>query len=259
MTKAASSARASSFEQLADTSRARSTLASDPELSALMGAVDAIAEAVFRRLGRRIELEELKGVGYLAAWECRQRFDPSFGASIVTYAWLRIEGAMLDRARKERWFNEIRYAVGGHAEGMREALDVTDQDASWEKGAGTQTKWAAQAVGRAAIFAIARRAFEPGAASDECERRELHGLVDRSMAQLPEDQRQVLHRLWVDGWSLAEIGEELGVSKQWARRLNIKAIDNMRRLMSVAPDAEGESGADGREPVAERLKRKGEL
>lgn len=238
MKELAHSDRRSTFEQVAETSRARSTLAADPQLGALMGAVDAIAEAVFRRLGRRIELEELRGVGYLAAWECRQRYDPAVGASIITYAWLRIEGAMLDRARKERWFNEIRYAVGAHAEGMREALDVSDQDAAWGPAGGAQANWAAQAVGRAAIFAMARRAFDPAAASDECERWELNGLLDRCMNQLPDEQKQVLRRLWVDGWSLAEIGDELGVSKQWARRLNMKAIDNMRRMMSVAPTQE---------------------
>lgn len=237
----------SSFERLADATRARSTLTADPQLAALMGAVDAIAEDVFRRLGRRIEVDELRSVGYLAAWECRQRFDPSAGATLVTFAWRRIEGAMLDRARKERWFNEIRYAVGAYSDALRETLDVTDRDAAWDGGGSSQVKWAAQATGRAAVFAMARRAFSPDAAEDECERWELYGLLDRCMKRLPEEQRQVLRRLWVDGWSLAEIGAEIGVSKEYARRLNVKAIDNMRRMMGSAclpDDANPQDGAE---------------
>lgn len=247
MSDHASMGHRSSFERLADASRARSSLSTDPQLAALMGTVDAIAADIFRRLGRRIELEELKGVGYLAAVECQHRFDPSVGASLVTFAWRRIEGAMIDRARKERWFNELRFAVGAHTEALRETLDLTDRDAAWDSGSATHARWAAQAVGRAAIFAMARRAFDPEAASDECERWELYALLDRCMKALPDDQRQVLRRLWADGWSLADIGAELGVSKEYARRLNLKAIDNMRRLMgsaSIREDVSTSTGAD---------------
>lgn len=252
MNEHARTSQRSSFERLADASRARSSLSTDPQLAALLGTVDAIAADIFRRLGRRIELEELKGVGYLAAVECRQRYDPSIGATLVTFAWRRIEGAMIDRARKERWFNELRFAVGAHAEALRETLDVTDKDACWDSGGSTQARWAAQAVGRAAIFAMARRAFDPEAASDECERWELYALLDRCMKALPDDQRQVLRRLWADGWSLAEIGAELGVSKEYARRLNLKAIDNMRRLMGSAAVRGDDSTSTGLDSVGKK-------
>jgi DNA-directed RNA polymerase specialized sigma24 family protein len=53
------------------------------------------------------------------------------------------------------------------------------------------------------------------------------------MARLPEQDRHVLRRLWLEGWSLSDLGGELGVSKEYARRLNVRAIDRMRKLMGL--------------------------
>lgn len=219
--------------------------ASDSEVSSLLGLVHSIASEVQRRLRGRIELDELVAEGYLALVQCKGRYDATQGASLATFAYRRIEGAMLDHARKKRWFDESRYAVGGYLNSVREVLDATDEDASWDSasGAGTDARWAAQAVGRATVLVMARRAYTDTPTVAEVERRELLRLLEDSMAKLPEQDRHVLRRLWVQGWSLSDLGAELGVSKEYARRLNVRAIDRIRRLMGSS-DAR-ETDADG--------------
>lgn len=215
---------------------ALATVAADNQIGSLLGLVHGIAREVHRRLNGRIELDELVSEGYLALVQCKGRYDPSQGASLATFAYRRIEGAMLDHARKKRWFDASRYAVGGYLESVREVLDASHGDAEWDGSsrAGTDARWAAQAVGRTAIVAMARRVFGDGAAEDTSERRELLALLRDAMAKLPEQDRHVLRRLWLEGWSLSDLGGELGVSKEYARRLNVRAIDRMRKLMGLS-------------------------
>jgi RNA polymerase sigma factor (sigma-70 family) len=151
---------------------------------------------------------------------------------------------MLDHARKKRWFDASRYAVGGYLESVREVLDASHGDAEWDGAsrAGTDARWAAQAVGRTAVLAMARRVFGDAAADNPSERQELLGLMRDAMARLPEQDRHVLRRLWLEGWSLSDVGGELGVSKEYARRLNVRAIDRMRKLMGLATSAAPASG-----------------
>ncbi len=214
---------------------ALATVASDNQIAGLLGLVHGIAREVHRRLNGRIELDELISEGYLALVQCKGRHDLSRGASLATFAYRRIEGAMLDHARKKRWFDASRYAVGGYLESVRQMLDASHGDAEWDASSrvGTDARWAVQAVGRTAVVAMARRVFGDGAADDMSEHRELLELLRDAMARLPEQDRHVLRRLWLEGWSLSDLGGELGVSKEYARRLNVRAIDRMRRLMGL--------------------------
>jgi RNA polymerase sigma factor for flagellar operon FliA len=222
---------------------ALASAASDQQLGSLLGLVHGIAREVHRRMSGRIELDELISEGYLALVQCRERYDASQGASLATFAYRRIEGAMLDHARKKRWFDESRYAVGGYLSSMREVLDASIDDSGWEGASrvGADARWAVQAVGRTAVVSLARRAFGDSAPEGAAERGELLRRMRDCLEMLPEQDRHVLRRLWIEGWSLSDLGGELGVSKEYARRLNVRALDRMRRLMGAGATAkEGE-------------------
>lgn len=223
---------------------ALAALAADQQIGSLLGLVHGIAREVHRRVGGRIELDELISEGYLALIQCRDRYDATQGASLATFAYRRIEGAMLDHARKKRWFDESRYAVGGYLSSMREVLDASIDDATWDGASrtGADARWASQAVGRAAVVSMARRAFGGDANDDAVERAELLRLMRECLDRLPEQDRHVLRRLWLEGWSLSDLGTELGVSKEYARRLNVRALDRMRRLMGAATTADDDGG-----------------
>lgn len=227
---------------------ALASAASDQQIASLLGLVHGIAREVHRRVHGRIDLDELIAEGYLALVQCRGRYDASQGASLATFAYRRIEGAMLDHARKKRWFDESRYAVGGYLGSVQEVLEATHEDASWDGSsrAGSDARWAAAAVGRTAVLAMARRAFTEREGDEQTERRELLALMNDCLGRLPEQDRHVLRRLWLEGWSLSDLGGELGVSKEYARRLNVRAIDRMRKLMGAAPPPEaGATEEDG--------------
>jgi RNA polymerase sigma factor for flagellar operon FliA len=79
--------------------------------------VRRLARRVHRQLGAPCEVEELVAWGQVGLLEACQRFDPDQGASFLTFAHYRIQGAILDGLRA--------MCRGGHAAG--EAHPVDDQ------------------------------------------------------------------------------------------------------------------------------------
>lgn len=227
----------------ADAQSALLAVVRNQDLVGLLGLVQSIAREVHRRLGGRIDLDDLVGEGYLALVRCRDRFDPATGATFATFAYRRIEGSMLDLARRRFRMSESRYLAGGYLEAVGDVLDATSSDAEWDgRGPSSDARFAARAVGRTAMASLIRRSGggSAEAGDDEVrggELRELKELLQDALGRLGEQDQLVLRRLWLEGRSLGQLGAELGVSKEYARRLNLRALDRIRRLMSAAPMA----------------------
>lgn len=233
----------------AGTESALIAVARDQDLVGLIGLVQSIGRDVHRRIGGRIELDDLVGEGYLALVRSRDRYDPVVGASFATFAYRRIEGAMLDLARRRRWFNEFQFLAGGYTDSMRELLDATHADSEWDgRGAESDARFAARAVGRTAVAGMMGRSLA-GEASESIESAESRSMLLDALGRLSEEDKLVLRRIWIEGRSLSEVGAELDVSKEYARRLNIRALDRIRRIMMVAPVASCPVGPD-RAPCA---------
>jgi RNA polymerase sigma-70 factor (ECF subfamily) len=74
-------------------------------------------------------------------------------------------------------------------------------------------------------------ASEQSAPSRQADRNEQLLLLAEAMAQLPEDQRLVieLHRL--KGWTLTQVGEEMGRTKGAVAKLLYRGMDNLQGLL----------------------------
>ena len=74
-------------------------------------------------------------------------------------------------------------------------------------------------------------ACEQSAPSRQAARNEQLLLLAEAMAQLPEDQRLVieLHRL--KGWTLTQVGEEMGRTKGAVAKLLYRGMDNLQGLL----------------------------
>src|SRR5689334_1067511 len=58
------------------------------------------AATIFPRVKKHIEFEELVAFGNEGLAEAAQRVDPDSGAAFTTYAWYRVQGAIIDGLRR---------------------------------------------------------------------------------------------------------------------------------------------------------------
>ncbi|MFT5112593.1 MAG: DNA-directed RNA polymerase specialized sigma subunit [Parasphingorhabdus sp.] len=65
--------------------------------------VKCIACSLCRQLPARLQIEDLEQVGILGPLKAINSFDESQGASLTTYASLRIQGAIVDEIRRNVW------------------------------------------------------------------------------------------------------------------------------------------------------------
>ncbi len=64
------------------------------------------------------------------------------------------------------------------------------------------------------------------------EREWLHALVRWAVSQLGAREREVIKRLFWDGWTEAEIAHALGISQQMVSKIRKKALQRLKELLS---------------------------
>jgi RNA polymerase sigma-70 factor (ECF subfamily) len=77
-------------------------------------------------------------------------------------------------------------------------------------------------------------ASEQSAPSRQADRNEQLLLLAEAMAHLPDDQRMVLELHRLKGWSLTQVGEEMGRTKGAVAKLLYRGMDNLHQLLSQA-------------------------
>ncbi len=204
-----------------------------------LGLVHHIVTRVMHRFPSDYARDDLVQVGTLGLIDAVRRFDPNRGVRFSSYAGRRIEGAITDHLRSTDWAprsvrSQQRRLASAEAHGAR-----TDEDLSRMSGLDVE--------------AIRRtRADIRQANLDSFERRKAGGVdvvgadgVDENLLHREQlsELRQALetltprHRLLVeshflDGRSLTEIGESMGVTQSRASQLKSEALAELRRIMA---------------------------
>jgi RNA polymerase primary sigma factor len=224
--------------------------ARDRMVEANLGLVHTIARDF---LGRGLEMDDLIGEGHLGLIRAIGKFDPRHGARFSTYAayWIKeaIRAALINTAptirlpaymvrlltrwrraeralRRERGgaatFEEVAASLGLSEE--QKSMVARAQEAGRLRRVGTRDEDACDrlpddvADGRA-------RVEEPVEAEDERE------LVRRRMGRLDDRERAILAlRYGLDGEAvtLKEVGRRLGLSREWVRKLELRALCKLR-------------------------------
>lgn len=190
-------------------------------------------------LGLPYPVEELEQMGMLGLLEAAQRFDPSSTASFGTYAYYRIRGAILDEAMSQQGVKRSQLAAIQRVRAMGDAVE----------GLGEQSEGASDMdflVHAMACATTAQDVMEAVSAELE-ESEELSGytatpeevvaqsmsksLIRRLMAQLPEDEREVMRACYFASMSLSEYAAQIGKSRSWTCRAHARALLRLRELM----------------------------
>lgn len=206
-----------------------------------------VAQRLKSTLGLQFPLEELEQMGMLGLLEAARRFDPGSSASFGTYAYYRIRGAILDEALSQQGMKRSQAASIRRVRAMGDAVE----------GIGEQSEGASDMDFLVHAMACATTASEVmEAVSAELEEsEELSGytatpeqvvsqsmtkaMVRRLMAQLPEDERELVKGCYFSLLSLSEYAEQVGRSRSWACRVHARALRQLRALMDAGQHGGG--------------------
>ena len=225
------------------------------------GLVHRTARRVSIRVGRDDIVDDLASVGLVALFEARQKFDPTQGVPFASYAYRRIQGAMLDEARRLDALPRRLRARTVLLEKRRQELTMRlGRDPSRDELA-TAMDWPIDVVEETEMAAkdivpiedvehFVRDEFDP--LEDIISARQKTVAV--ALAQIPERLQLVLSLRFVEEFSVKEVGDLLGVSKTRAHGLIQEALTAVRNQLGV--DVPGGDNGGQHERAAESATRK---
>jgi RNA polymerase sigma factor for flagellar operon FliA len=176
-----------------------------------------IAHGLNVPIGTVVGVDDLESAALIGLIDAVDRFDPARGVPFEGYASLRIKGAVLDEVRRVDDLGRAdrrrqREAQAQGVEGSyRRTVSLDELIDHGYHGEEQQDKFAER---------------------DDAE--DLRMRVRSAMACLPPRQREVLERYYDDSLTLREAGLRMGISEARACQLHGRAIQNLRRQLSVA-------------------------
>jgi RNA polymerase primary sigma factor len=202
--------------------RPKSPKSPSPEYRRALGLLLAansglIARIAFRykRRTTHLELQDLIAEGQLGFCVGVEKFDPSYGAQLSTYAayWVR---AYIRRSVRNTE-SEIRIPVHQQERGAKflQPIMLLDDDDEGEEGSGLG----------AAHFLAAPNPDPIEVIAGKCERAELLLLMD---CLTPRQQRVL--RLRMQGFTLQDVGRRMHMTRERTRQIEVGALAKLRRL-----------------------------
>lgn len=221
--------------------------------------VQHIVNQVSSRFPRHIDRQELWNAGAYGLVDASRRYDASSGIPFSRYAAIRIRGEMIDSTRTRDWASR----------GLRRELrEVKRAGEAFEAGNGREasTEELAQVIGvpveeierrRTAAarsnllhldqpFAsgdedetLGDRLYDPAVSNnpdDSLEQRELMGTLHTAIGFLPDIQREVVRRYYLDGELLRDIATSMQVTEARVSQIRAEALNAMRAYFTTEFD-----------------------
>jgi RNA polymerase sigma factor for flagellar operon FliA len=218
-----------------------------------------------REVPAQCDVEDFLSCGLEALIRSIERYDPEKGATLEQYAWTRIHGAVLDELRRHDWApRSLRRDERAINHAREEFLAAHERQPSREELAGMLDMEPSELVGRLDEVALAEvGSLNRTVRSDEnttieridtlespdtdcdptiyAERREAKQRFRAAFALLPPVEREVAVLLYLEHWTLRDIGARLSVSEsrvsqihtQLRRRLYDRLSDELALFSAV--------------------------
>lgn len=198
-----------------------------------------------------VDLGDLISYGIFGLIDAIERFDPGRGAPFEGYAIGRIKGAIIDELRAVDW---VPRAVRDHARAVQMALSEleaqlnrtpTDEElAAHMQISVARLRDILDQVSLTSLIALdelfvdadggstalAETLHDPRAVDPQgrMERRELRAALAGAIARLPDRERTVIVLYYLEGMTLAQIGDILRVTESRVSQLHTKAVLALR-------------------------------
>jgi len=213
--------------------------------------VRLVAGRLKGRLPAHIDINDCIGYGYIGLCSAAMKFDESKGTRFVTYASLRVRGAIIDGLRK---MDRVPRSIRAHSNAVRHATDEMTVSLGREP---TEEEVASRlgmtiARLRNVMDDIAPREYLSleeydyhGATGYDSEHPFASFLIDESLVQphdalasqeivtlilsaLPPHERIVITMYYIENLFMREIGERLGVTAGRVCQVHARAMRRMR-------------------------------
>jgi RNA polymerase sigma factor for flagellar operon FliA len=190
-----------------------------------------------REVPAQCDVEDFLSCGLEALIRSIERYDPDKGATLEQYAWTRIHGAVLDELRRHDWAPRSLRRDERTINSARETfLSINERPPTREELAsqvGMTTIELASRIDQVALAEVGSlnrivRSDESAtieridtleSMDEDCdptvraERSEAKDRFRKAFARLSKQEREVAVLLYVEDWTLRDIGERLGVSE----------------------------------------------
>lgn len=164
-----------------------------------------------------VSIDDLLSYGCLGLMEAAQRFDPSRGTLFTTFARRRVRGSMLDGLRKADWLprNMRQEVKGSDRLAVRHiSLSMPILENGRERGFVSDLL---EAPGSDSSHSIAERAE----------------MVDLAMRKVHGKHRVIIQKYFFEHKTMAEIGEELGLSESRISQKMKEVLEMIREALGV--------------------------
>lgn len=208
------------------------------------------AAVVYPRVRDHVPFDELVALANAGLAEAAHRFDPARGVAFATFAWYRVNGAIVDGLRKA---TQLPRRTWAKLVALRAANDYLETQAERQRGAGqhghgpaagadalAQVQQAMSAIRTMYVTSLeAMRdhgfdaATDAPAVPDRIDSSRLSARLKQAIEQLPDRERQLVTKHYWEGKNLLEAGAELGMSKSWASRLHAQAVERLRAIVDA--------------------------
>jgi RNA polymerase sigma factor FliA len=207
------------------------------------GLVRSLALKIHRGLPRRIDLDDLIGYGQVGLVEAARDFDPARGIRFATFAFYRIRGAIYDGLAKMTGMSRGHYQHVRYERGATEILDESSQTAGGDDPQ-SELAWLRDVGRTLAVIHLVSHLDLPGSALEVslidsarfgpmalAMKHELAEKVVELVGRLPDDEATLLRGVYFEGLALQEAGQRVGISKSWASRLHVKALQRLAGML----------------------------
>ena len=215
--------------------------------------VSYIARRIHSRLPKHIPLEDLMNAGVVGLLEAIDRYDASREVRLMSYAKLRIEGAILDSLRTLDWSpRDLRKKARQVEEALQRVRARTgdapsEAEIAEEMGMSVESMDALlcklRGVDLGSLEALAAQSergdqifnYVPTSAEDDplciCIQSELRECLTQAVSELPERERQVIALYYVEELTMKEVGAVLGVGEARISQIHSTAVLRLRSRM----------------------------
>lgn len=218
-----------------------------------LGLIQHIVSSLSTRYPRHVDRNDLWNAGALGLVEAAQRYDATVGIPFARYAAIRIRGAIIDSTRSRDWATrsvrrDLR-AIRMTEEDMRgRGAEPTDEDiaAALDMSVSDLRKRRADEVSSTLLYldrenddddnSLRQRVVDPSTATrpdTALESRELIGTLAEAVEKLPEPQREVVARYYLDGDLMRDIADDLGITEARVSQIRSEALASMRSFFAT--------------------------
>jgi len=215
--------------------------------------VRAIAIRVYENLPVHVELDDLVHAGILGLFDAALKFDDSKQVSFRGYAKHRIKGAILDSLRDMDWASRDLRKRHKRLEEVTRELSATMQRAPTEQEIADKMgmdveRWRQAAIELRMVGLMSASSRAPESenqtvpefpAADDLNpdvltgRRELQGVLETAMKELPVRYQAVIRDYYVGGKTMREIGESLNINESRVSQIHRAALEKMAERLQA--------------------------